>query len=105
MTYGLFLLGLCAGRAQLFKDTDANRAFFRKLLIGAGTVAVLTTIIAVFRPAVPGSPLLPHVLASFSFSVQQATLSAVYLAMATLWFWRSPVQGRSALPCWARAAI
>jgi uncharacterized protein len=93
MTYGLFLLGLCAGRAHLFKDTDSNRAFFRKLLIGAGTVALVTTIVAVFKPAMPGSPLLPHVLASFSFSVQQATLSAAYLAMATLWYWRSPARG------------
>jgi uncharacterized protein len=93
MTYGLFLLGLCAGRAQLFKATDANRAFFRRLLMGAGAVALITTVIAAYRPAMPGSPLPADVLASFSFSVQQASLSAFYLALATLWFWRSPTRG------------
>jgi uncharacterized protein len=93
MTYGLFLLGMCAGRLQLFKDSDTNRSFFRKLIVGAGTVALVTTVIAVIKPAAPGSTMLADTLATFSFSVQQATLSAVYLALATLWFWRSPTRG------------
>ena len=93
MTYGLFLLGLCAGRTQLFKDSDANRKFFRKLLIGGAAVASVTTVIAALAPAAPGSPNAADVLATFSFSVQQASLSAVYLAMVTLWFWRQPARG------------
>jgi uncharacterized protein len=93
MTYGLFLLGLCAGRVQLFKDSDANRTFFRKLLIGGGAVAGVTTVIAALKPAALGSSNIADVLATFSFSVQQASLSAVYLAMVTLWFWRQPARG------------
>jgi uncharacterized protein len=93
MTYGLFLLGMCAGRMQLFRDSEANRRFFRRLIVGAGVVALVTTVIAVFKPAAPGSPMLADALATFSFSVQQATLSAVYLGLATLWFWRSPARG------------
>ena len=93
MTYGLFLLGLCAGRLQLFKDSDASRVFFRGLLIGAGTLALITTVIAAFPPPAAGSWMFAEVLATFSFSVQQASLSAVYLAMVTLWFWRAPTRG------------
>ena len=93
MTYGLFLLGLCAGRLQLFKDSDASRVFFRGLLIGAGTLALITTVIAAFPPPAAGSWKYAQVLATFSFSVQQASLSAVYLAMVTLWFWRAPTRG------------
>jgi uncharacterized protein len=93
MTYGLFLLGLCAGRLQVFRDTEANRTFFRRLAIGAGVVAVGTTIIAVVSPPSPAGKDLISILAGFSFSVQQVSLSAVYLALITLMFWRQPTRG------------
>jgi uncharacterized membrane protein YeiB len=44
ITFGLFLLGMCAGRLEIFKDTEANRASFRKLLWPAGVVALVTTL-------------------------------------------------------------
>jgi uncharacterized protein len=92
MTFGLFLLGMCAGRAALFDDTETNRAFFRKLLIGGGIVALPTTIVAFvqFGPPAPG---VIGVLTSFSFGVQQAALSAFYVAVVTLLYWRNPTRG------------
>lgn len=92
MTFGLFLLGLCAGRAALFVDTEANRAFFRKLLIGGGLIALPTTVVAVvqFGPPAPG---MIGVLTSFSLSLQQASLSAFYVAAVTLLYWRDPIRG------------
>jgi uncharacterized protein len=93
-TFGLFLLGLVAGRAQIFRDTPENRVFFRKLLWGAGAVALVMTIISIVVPAgAPGAPTLTGVLRAFSVSVQWATLSAFYVALITLLYWRNPVKG------------
>jgi uncharacterized protein len=93
MTFGLFMLGLAAGRAQIFRDTPDNRAFFRKLLWGAGTVALITTIVNVALPGGPrAAPTLTDVLRAFSVSVQWATLSAFYVALITLLYWRNPVK-------------
>src|SRR6185436_353471 len=50
ITFGLFLLGMCAGRLEIFRDTEANRQFFRRLLWPSGIVALLTTIVAIVYP-------------------------------------------------------
>lgn len=92
MTFGLFLLGLAAGRAEIFRDTPANRAFFRKMLWGAGAVALVTTLIVLARMRAPGGPP-SFLLATFAQSAQQATLSAFYLALVALLYWRNPIEG------------
>jgi uncharacterized protein len=94
ITFGLFLLGMCAGRLEIFKQTEANRAFFRRLLWPAGVVAVVTTLFEIVHPV----PLLQMVsgldlLSWFSFTVQQLSLSAFYLAMVVLLYWRQPARG------------
>ena len=93
MTFGLFLLGLCAGRMEIFRDSDAHRAFFRRLMWGAGAVATATTLIMVFRPVgfQVNSP--ADLMASFSRTVQQAALSAFYVAVVALLYWRNPARG------------
>ena len=93
VTFGLFLLGLAAGRAQIFRDNDANRRFFRGLLWTAAPVAAVTTVIAMVRPAGFFTVSLADVLALFSWTVQQIALSAVYVAAVTLLLWRAPARG------------
>jgi uncharacterized protein len=93
ITFGLFLLGMCAGRLEIFRDTEAHRQFFRRLLWPAAVVAAITTTIEFIRPV--GFQLLSaaDLFSSFSFSIQQLSLSAFYVAVVTLLFWRSPSRG------------
>jgi uncharacterized protein len=93
ITFGLFLLGMAAGRARIFEQTAESRTLFAKLLIGAGVVALVTTMITVLNTPPFASPSLPRALASFLLTAQQATLSAFYVAAATLIYWRDPVHG------------
>lgn len=93
VTFGLFLLGLYAGRRIIFRDSEDNRSLFRNLLLWAGAIALITTVVAIVRPASMDVRSLGDVLAAFSFSVQQASLSAFYMAAVTLLFWRNPHGG------------
>jgi uncharacterized protein len=93
VTFGLFLLGLAAGRAQIFRDNDANRRFFKKLLWTAAPMALVTSVVAVFKPAGFQVSSLADVLGSFSWTVQQLSLSAFYVAAVTLLIWRNPSKG------------
>ena len=93
VTFGLFLLGLCAGRLMLFSDSEPHRQFFRRVAWLGGGVAAITSVVAIAYPV--GMPVrdVATLLINFSFSVQQASLAAFYLAMVTLWFWRRPTRG------------
>jgi uncharacterized protein len=88
VTFGLFLLGLVAGRMGLFQDTPEHREFFRKLLVRAAPVAAITTLVMILKP-VGFVPLnYPELGAWVATSLQQVSLSAVYLAGFTLLYWR-----------------
>lgn len=93
ITFGLFLLGMVAGRLELFRDTEANRAFFRRLLKVSAPFALVTTVIA----GLFGAPIMAATVAEYlvqvSFTIQQISLSALYVAAVTLLFWRSPAKG------------
>ena len=93
ITFGLFLLGMCAGRLEIFKDTEANRRFFRRLLWPAAAVALVTTAVEIVHPSNFQIKSWVDFLSSFSFSVQQVSLSAFYLAAVTLLYWRQPSRG------------
>lgn len=93
MTFGLFLLGMCAGRLEIFRDTEANRGFFRRMLVPAGVVALLTTAVEIIHPSVLQVTSWLDLFSWFSFTLQQLSLSAFYVAMVALWYWRRPSQG------------
>jgi uncharacterized protein len=93
ITFGLFLLGMCAGRLEIFRDTEANRRFFRRLIWPAAAVALVTTIVEIVYPSGYVMRSVVDLLSQFSFTVQQVSLSAFYVAMVTLLYWRRPSKG------------
>jgi uncharacterized protein len=93
ITFGLFLLGMCAGRLEIFRDSEANRRFFRRLLWPSAAVALVTSIVAIVHPVGFQLTSMVDLLASVSFTIQQLSLSAFYLAAVTLLFWRKPAAG------------
>jgi len=90
VTFGLFLLGVAAGRLEIFRDSERSRRFFGRVLWTAGTLALVTTAFALVKPMTYQVRTLADLLASFSFTVQQLTLSAFYVALVTLLCWRKP---------------
>jgi uncharacterized protein len=92
ITFGLFLLGLYAGRMNVFRESDAHRRMFHRLMIWAGVVALVATVVAIVRPSTFVLQSAGDLLATFSFSVQQASLSAFYVAAVTLLFWNRSTQ-------------
>lgn len=94
ITFGYFLLGLWAGRVALFRDTDLNRGIFKKLMFWTGGVALVTSVIHVMTDVpIFAQATLETVLASISFTTQQATLAAFIVASVTLYYWRDPTRG------------
>ena len=94
ITLGCFLLGMCAGRANLFRESDRTRRFFKQLSVWAGIPAVVTTGALLMWPT-PITMQTTGALPVTIFTVQQVTLSALYLAAATLLFWSKQHSGLS----------
>ena len=89
ITLGCFLLGMCAGRANLFRESERTRRFFKRLAFWAGIPAILTTAALLMWPT-PITMQTTDLLPVTVFRLQQVTLSALYLAAATLLFWYKP---------------
>jgi uncharacterized protein len=76
-----------AGRIGLFVESDENRARLWRVLTIGGAIALVTTAYSLYLGELPvGQPVSPFNV--FAVAVQQTTLSAFYVAAATLWFWR-----------------
>lgn len=91
VTLGLFLLGLSAGRNRMFSGSPENRRLFRRLLILAAILAVVSTPLAFsVPPSLDSVMTLPMLLASIAFDYHQLSLSIVYLTGFTLLFWSRP---------------
>jgi uncharacterized protein len=87
ITFGCFLLGMYAGRIRLFVESEENRARLSRVLTLGGAIALVATAYTLYLGELPvGQPASPFNV--FAVAVQQTTLSAFYVAAATLLFWR-----------------
>jgi uncharacterized protein len=85
ITFGCFLLGMCAGRANLFRDSDWSRRFFRRLLVGAGALAAVSTVATLsFESSGPAS----GAAMMLATVLRNTALAATYVAAVTLLYWR-----------------
>jgi uncharacterized protein len=93
ITFGCFLLGMYAGRINLFRDSPQSRERMRRLLFLGGGVAVCATVLMLIFPGAPGPPSKVNVFAAFVTSLQWASLAACYVGAVALLFWRNPRRG------------
>lgn len=90
VTFGLFLLGMYAGRKKVFQFNAKNQQFFKRLCLWAGLTAVASTFFAMlYGSPFGGADSLIGVFGNFSFNVHQASLSAFYLSGIVLLYWKA----------------
>ena len=87
ITYGLFLLGICAGRARLFEQCEASTRFFVRLMAASGVAAAAATVFVVLNP-VSFERSLGTVVSWYVGTIQHSLLAAFYLAVAALLLWK-----------------
>ena len=85
ITYGCFLLGMCAGRANLFRESDASRRFFKRLLVASGITAIASTAATLSFEATDSASGVWMMLATL---IRNTTLAAAYVAAVTLIYWK-----------------
>jgi uncharacterized protein len=94
VTFGCFLLGMCAGRVGLFFDTPGNRAIMGRILKVCGPIALVTSILVLLFPANPAIASSGRdVFAVSVASLQNASLSAFLIAGVSMLYWRAPRRG------------
>ncbi len=94
ITFGCFLLGMCAGRVGLFVDTPQSRATMRRILTLCGAIAAVGSVLALLIPANPSIATSgKEVLAMFIANVQNASLAAFLIAAVSMLYWRAPDRG------------
>ena len=87
ITYGLFLLGICAGRARLFEHSEASKKFFLRLMVASGVAAAAATVFVVLYPA-SFERTLRTVVSWYVGTIQHSLLAAFYVAAAALLLWK-----------------
>jgi uncharacterized protein len=87
ITYGLFLLGICAGRMRLFEQGAQSRRFFQRLLVASGIAAAIATVVVALNPLAFERSLRTLVVWYVS-SVQHSVLAAFYVSAVSLLLWK-----------------
>ncbi len=92
ITLGLFLLGLWAGRKEIFIDNQKNQNFFTNLFRWSLVIACISTLSIVLMGGISfmesSQGWTGFIKASLA-DVHQISLSAVYVAGVTLLFWKT----------------
>lgn len=92
ITLGLFLLGLWAGRKQVFIDSAENQLFFANLFRWSLVIAFISTLSVILLCGVSimesSQGWIGFIKASLA-DVHQTSLSAVYVSGLTLLFWKT----------------
>ena len=92
ITLGLFLLGLWAGRRQIFIENLGNKHFFQRLRIWSGVMALISTLIVIFLGGIVMGPPIPGwrgMISATAFDIHQITLSVFYISIITLIYWKT----------------
>jgi uncharacterized protein len=92
ITLGLFLLGLWAGRRQVFIENLANKHIFQQLRIWSGVIALISTLIVIFLGGIVMGPPTSGwrgAISSTAFDIHQITLSVFYVSVVTLIYWKT----------------
>lgn len=90
ITFGLFLLGLYAGRKNIFADTPENRSLFHRLARVSGIVALFsTTLVAIFGMGFGQVTTMRDFVSLTAFDFHQASLSAFYLSLVVILYWET----------------
>jgi uncharacterized protein len=93
VTFGCFLLGICAWRAQLFSDSQRNRNIMRRLIVWAGIPAALTSVLMWLYPSGMRLENAAQLGRYVVGCVQQVTLATFFVASALLMYWKSSPRG------------
>lgn len=92
ITLGLFLLGLWAGRRNIFIENLGNKFFFQRVRIWSGVLALISTLIVILLGGITMGPPIQGwrgAISSTAFDVHQITLSVFYISVITLVYWKS----------------
>ncbi len=93
VTIGLFLLGMYAGRNNIFLNTISNHKKIAKLLIASIALVLISSLLAyLFKNLYFTTYWYTRFLKNSNYGIQQISLSALYLLAVAYCFWKTPLK-------------